>query len=219
MEFIRDIVIKDKENKGSIILHAAAVHKNDKVVAISGAKGAGKSTATMELIFNAGYEFFTGDKLFVRVKDNKIIAKGWPDYPHLGVGTISRYDTLIDYCGTEKIQNADPSDKIIFSPEDFYDIAELKVNNETGVLSAFIFPQFNVNNASNVIKVDNVAQKIEANIEYKEDFPMSQWHEMVKKKYNRDENQKILCECLEQIPGYSWKGNFNAQDVVVELGL
>lgn len=46
---------------------------DEKVIVICGGKGTGKSTVTMELIFNGGYHFFTGDKLFVRMEGGQKI--------------------------------------------------------------------------------------------------------------------------------------------------
>lgn len=213
VEFLRDIIIKDQENKGSIILHAAAVEKDNKVIAISGVKGAGKSTATMELIFHAGYHFFSGDKLFVRVENEQIIAKGWPDYPHLGVGTLCRYDTLINYCEEVDIKNKKANDKILLPPKKFYDIIELAINRNEAVLSAIIFPDFDLKNQSQVARIDNVPQRLVGNIEYKEDFPMAKWHDLVKPEYNRMNQEKILKDRLMKVPGYAWKGNFVANSL------
>lgn len=213
VELLRDIIIKDQENKGSVILHAAAVEKDNKVVAISGIKGAGKSTATMELLFHAGYHFFTGDKLFVRFENEKLIAKGWPDYPHLGVGTISRYSPLVAHCEAFDIRSKKPSDKILLSPKEFYGIEEIKINANVGEVSAVIFPEFNVSGESEVSQVENVAERLISNIEYKEDFPMSKWHELVKPGYVREVQEKKLCHCLASVPGFVWKGNFAAESM------
>lgn len=148
VEFFRDIIIKDQENKGSIVLHVAAVEKDDRVIGVSGMNGLGKSTAMMELIFHAGYHFFTGDKLFVRVKNGQIIAKGWPDYPHLGVGTLSRYAVLVNHCKEFDIKNKQPKEKILLSPREFYDIDEFNLNSKVAILSAVIFLEFDLDNKS-----------------------------------------------------------------------
>lgn len=213
IEFIRDIVIKDQENKGSIILHAAAVEKDNKVIVISGVKGAGKSTLTMELIFNAHFHFFTGDKLFVRVLDNQLIAKGWPDYPHLGIGTIRNFPHLYEISKKYITDSMKNSDKLLLSPFELYGLEEMKIESGTAVLSAMIFPKFDLDSESKISKTDDLPERISSNIEYKEDFPMSQWHDFVLKTYNRKQNVDALIKVVKNISGYRWEGKFSADTV------
>lgn len=211
VEFLRDIVIKDQENKGSIVLHAAAVEKNGRVIAIAGRKGAGKSTAMMELILNGGYHFFSGDKLIARVSNEEIIVKGWPDYPHIGVGTISRYKVLIDTFFEYDFNNMDSQEKIILDFEKFYGVEKLLPCNKILNLKTILFPQFDYRKKSLLVKEEEIADRIMSNIEYKEDFSMSQWHNIVPKSYDRE---KVICNfqniISKNVYAYSWHGNFEA---------
>ena len=213
VEFIRDIVIKDQENKGSIIMHAAAVEKNNSVIMISGVKGAGKSTLTLELICNGHYRFFTGDKLFLRVIDGKVIAKGWPDYPHIGVGTIRNFKVLNDYCKKFNIEKMNNSDKILLDFEEYYRLDEININSGYAELDYIIFPKFAVDEPSNVIKVDDLKKRVRDNIEFKEDFSMSQWHNFIPKKYNKEQQIQMIMDALDTVSGFSWSGLFKADDI------
>lgn len=213
VEFIRDIVIKDQENRGSIIMHAAAVEKNNSVIMISGVKGAGKSTLTLEMICNGHYRFFTGDKLFLRVFNGKVIAKGWPDYPHIGVGTIRNFKVLNDYCQKFNIENMQNSDKILLDFEEYYKLEKININSGYAELDYIIFPKFSVDEPSNVVKVDDLKKRVRDNIEFKEDFPMSQWHNFVPKKYDKEQRIQMIMDALDSVSGFSWSGFFNADDI------
>jgi len=70
--------------KGAWVVHAAAVAYREHAVAIAGAKGAGKSTTLLDLVDQPGYDYLSGDKLFLTVTGGRLYGTGWPDFPHLG---------------------------------------------------------------------------------------------------------------------------------------
>ncbi|MFF2886913.1 hypothetical protein [Paenibacillus sp. NPDC057967] len=94
IDFIRDLLIRLEERRGSLVLHASAVTNGKKNIAIVGKKGAGKSTFLLEFVARHGFKFLTGDKLILRIKDSIIYAYGWPDYPSIGYGTILKHPKL-----------------------------------------------------------------------------------------------------------------------------
>lgn len=96
IEFIRDLIIKLEESKGTLILHAAGVVNGGVAMALVGSKGAGKSTLLLNLVEKLGFDFLSGDKLFLKIKEDQILAYGWPDYPHLGFGTIISHPKLVN---------------------------------------------------------------------------------------------------------------------------
>ena len=213
VEFIRDIIIKDQENKGTIILHSAAVEKNGKVYPISGMKGAGKSTAVMELIFNGNFSFFTGDKLFIRNESGQLLVKGWPDYPHLVVGTIKNHQELMDNFPEYDFSNMNVNDKLLLDVSRFYKIKQLKPNNKKLPLAFFIIPSFNTNE-KNVFEEDlNFLENIKKLIEYKEDFEMAQWHNLIPKQYNRNQIVNSFMEKIGTIKSYTWAGMFSINKI------
>lgn len=100
VELIRDLVLKDQENSGAAVLHATAAYRDGSAVLITGAKGAGKSTLLLELVEKFGYQIMSGDKTVLHEQaDGSVLATGWPDYPHLGYGTIAKYPGLREIAG------------------------------------------------------------------------------------------------------------------------
>lgn len=100
VELVRDLVLKDQENAGAAVLHATAALRDDSAVLVTGAKGAGKSTLLLELVEKFGYRIMSGDKTVLHEQaDGQVLAAGWPDYPHLGYGTIAKYRGLKEIAG------------------------------------------------------------------------------------------------------------------------
>lgn len=100
VELVRDLVLKHQENTGAAVLHATAAYRDGEVVLVTGAKGAGKSTVLLELVEHFGYQVLSGDKTVLHeLPDGSVVAAGWPDYPHLGYGTVAKYPGLKEIAG------------------------------------------------------------------------------------------------------------------------
>ncbi|WGD37082.1 hypothetical protein [Lysinibacter sp. HNR] len=99
VELIRDLVLRDQENRGAVILHATAAAHAGEVMLVSGSKGAGKSTILLELVEHFGYQILSGDKTLVTEGERGLSVRGWPDYPHLGYATIMKYPGLSAIAG------------------------------------------------------------------------------------------------------------------------
>lgn len=100
VELVRDLVLKHQENSGSAVLHASAAYRDGEVVLITGAKGAGKSTVLLELVERFGFQVLSGDKTVLHeLPGGSVVAAGWPDYPHLGYGTVAKYPGLREIAG------------------------------------------------------------------------------------------------------------------------
>lgn len=112
VELLRELFLKDQENRGAVVLHATSAHRDGSAVLVVGAKGSGKSTVLLELVEHHGHEIMSGDKTVVRRQpDGTLLASGWPDYPHLGYGTIAKYPDLAEIAGAAE----EPEDHA-FSP-------------------------------------------------------------------------------------------------------
>ncbi|WP_116246239.1 hypothetical protein [Nocardiopsis sp. FIRDI 009] len=95
VELLRDLFLKDQENRGAVVLHATAAVRDGEAVLVTGAKGTGKSTILLELVEHCGFRILSGDKTVLREQpDGAVLASGWPGYPHLGHGTIAKYPGL-----------------------------------------------------------------------------------------------------------------------------
>ncbi|QDQ14997.1 hypothetical protein [Streptomyces spectabilis] len=115
VELIRDLVLKDQENSGAAVLHATAAYRDGTAVLITGAKGAGKSTILLELVERFGYQIMSGDKTVLHEQpDGSVLASGWPDYPHIGYGTIAKYAGLREIAGLA--DGYEPAADHAFSP-------------------------------------------------------------------------------------------------------
>lgn len=97
LDFIRDLVIRTEETRGTVVLHASGVRRGDQGYAIAGPKGAGKTTTLVSVLSRPGWEYFTGDKLFCRIEDGEIVATPWRDYPYVGAGTLREHPALVDW--------------------------------------------------------------------------------------------------------------------------
>jgi hypothetical protein len=118
IDLIRDLIIKTEEHRGTLILHAAGAVYKGHALALVGSKGAGKSTFLLDLVGRRGMGFLSGDKLFLRMEENRILAYGWPDYPHLGYGTILGHPRLVDAVRAlgHQVDSATPGKKILLPP-------------------------------------------------------------------------------------------------------
>ncbi|SCK38902.1 hypothetical protein [Streptomyces sp. WMMB 322] len=98
-----------------MVLHATAAYRDGSAVLVTGGKGAGKSTVLLELVERFGYRVMSGDKTVVHeLPDGSVLAAGWPDYPHLGYGTVAKYPGLREIAGIP--EDYRPAQDHAFSP-------------------------------------------------------------------------------------------------------
>ena len=155
VDFIRDIIIKHEERCGTLILHAAAAAVNHNGVVIVGDKGAGKSTFLLDLVGRQGYHFISGDKVFIRITDGVAMLYGWPEFPHLGYGTLQGHPVLI-----EELRKAgytvqlDMQQKLLFTSDILKNAFRYSVDRDGVPLKHVIFP--NVGAVTNETSLDPV---------------------------------------------------------------
>lgn len=122
LDFIRDLVIRNQETLGTVVLHASAATDGSSAIAIAGPKGAGKTTTLLSMLRRSAWSYFTGDKLFCRpLPGGGVEAHPWRDYPYVGVGTIradARLTKLVRAVQPDLDELA-PSRKILLDPDTF----------------------------------------------------------------------------------------------------
>lgn len=103
IELVRYYGLLTEQARGTMVLHSAAVRQrdSDKVVALVGAKGAGKTSTMLSLLATGDYAYFSGDKLLVDRADGGLRVRGWPDYPHVGIGTLRNHVGLAQRLGVD----------------------------------------------------------------------------------------------------------------------
>src|SRR3954469_25576696 len=88
IELVRYVSLLIEEAHGTLVLHATASIHDDACYLIVGEKGAGKSTTLLHLTLDHGHAYFSGDKVLISERADGLLLRGWPDYPHLGIGTL-----------------------------------------------------------------------------------------------------------------------------------
>ncbi|WP_091068082.1 hypothetical protein [Micromonospora humi] len=143
VEFVRDIVLKAAERTGAVQVHAACAARDGKAVAIVGAKGAGKSTMLLDLVGRHGFRLVSGDKILVERTDEGLTVRGWPDFPHLGVGTIVGHPALAAEVAAlgHDLDAAEPQRKLLLDPEVLERAFGLTYQPGAVPLSAVVLPE------------------------------------------------------------------------------
>lgn len=221
IELIRDTIIKDQENKGTLVLHAAAAVNGSNAVVIVGSKGAGKTTTLLELVMNGGYRMVSGDKLFLKVEEDGVKLTGWPDYPHLGVGTILKHSKLVDmvkrlYC--KDVERMLIQKKILIQPDVLVRETGIEFSRETHKLDKILFPKLIDNVKSKLAKMDTPSiEDIIENLEFKGDYPQNKWNRLVIPDYQkREENVDKLRKAVRNCSYYILEGNLRMSDEIVK---
>ena len=190
VELVRDLVIKDQENKGVVVLHATAAHRDGDIAIISGSKGAGKSTILLELVEHFGFEVMSGDKALAKKNANgDVIVAGWPDYPHLGYGTIAKYDGLPSIAGIDddfepdEAQAFSPFNKFAVDPTPFRERFPSAERGLEGPVSLVLHPNIGPGASTRIVRASEVAsertQYLRDNIESGFGGTYSGWHTFV----------------------------------------
>ncbi|TQK51139.1 hypothetical protein FBY35_1531 [Streptomyces sp. SLBN-118] len=144
LDFVRDLVIRHEEDRGTVVLHASGLHRDGEAVIIAGAKGAGKTTTLLSALRRPGWKYFTGDKLFCTLEDGRIMVHPWRDYPYVGVGTIrgdARLEELVREGVDAAIDSYEPGHKILMDPDIFESWLGVEFSAEPQPLAALLLPE------------------------------------------------------------------------------
>ncbi|HEV2378150.1 MAG TPA: hypothetical protein VGS19_39045, partial [Streptosporangiaceae bacterium] len=122
IDFIRDLIIRHEEDRGTVVLHASGVCRDDDAVVIAGPKGAGKTTTLLSVLRHPEWSYFTGDKAFCELAGDHLVVYPWRDYPYVGVGTIradQRLERLVREATGAALDQYPPSHKVLLDPDVF----------------------------------------------------------------------------------------------------
>ncbi|RQU98658.1 hypothetical protein DF047_36655 [Burkholderia cenocepacia] len=101
IELMRDLFFKRLDVAGTLALHSTALERGGQAVLVVGRKGAGKTTLALRLVNEQGFRFVSGDKAFISVERGVAYVSGWPDYPHIGAGTLKSMPTFAEALGAD----------------------------------------------------------------------------------------------------------------------
>ncbi|WP_406138590.1 hypothetical protein [Streptomyces sp. NBC_01089] len=122
IDFLRDLVIRNEEQQGTVVLHASGIHDGRRAVCIAGPKGAGKTTTMLSCLRRDDWSYFSGDKVFCTFDASGVTVHPWRDYPYVGVGTIradKRLEQLVRDGVDAAVDTYEPGHKILIDPDVF----------------------------------------------------------------------------------------------------
>lgn len=139
------ILVKKCVEKGAVLVHAAAVKKNNKVTIFVGNKRSGKTTTFFEMCKKGRYSPVSVDKVLLSLENNKVNVYGVPTRLRVLAGTLSKYEELYSYI-PEKYRNASDEElwkgasdsKVEMPLEVFENFVGLKFNRD-GELGRVVF--------------------------------------------------------------------------------
>jgi hypothetical protein len=184
IEFVRYYGLLVEQSRGTAVLHSAAVHRvgRHEVVAIAGVKGAGKTTTMLSLVAEGKHRYFSGDKVLLDVSDGRLRARGWPDFPHIGLGTLRQHPVLAEKLGVS-FRGADDlplpdRHKVLVAPSVFHrQVGKPEVFS--GTLEQVILPRVHERAAVASLPVDTSAKLAFASsdlFEWPHEFVTATWH-------------------------------------------
>jgi len=89
LRLVEDLFSNELQNRGAILVHASAVVAGDTAVLAIGNKGAGKTTILSRLLGNFSVDKMANDNVCLWVEDGRVIARGWPAFYKVQIGTIA----------------------------------------------------------------------------------------------------------------------------------
>ncbi|HEX4788692.1 MAG TPA: hypothetical protein VH372_09545 [Actinospica sp.] len=213
VELIRDLTLKAEENAGAAVLHATAAERDGRTVLVAGSKGAGKSTVLLELVEHFGYRIMSGDKAIASLDESGLYVTGWPDYPHLGYGTIAKYPGLREIAGIgadyvpAPEQAFSPLGKFAVAPEPFRRRFPGAPRGLRAPVAAIVYPSIGPGDETLLAPADNDVPTVRATLESAFDGRNAFWH-----RYLDDRRAAASAEvnrtlaALAEIPAFSLTG-------------
>lgn len=226
IEFFRYYLLALEAAKGSLILHATGVENSatGNIVAICGVKGAGKTSTMLNLTASGAFRYFSGDKLLVDIRDGGLRVRGWPDYPHVGAGSLRQHPEFCRKIGLAlsrpPLAQADNREKFLFAPELFYG-ALGKSARRTATLEAVVLPDVLADRLAIACLDSEEKNSLDDDrlFENPLNFITATWHGLAQPQPDAavlDAHQRVR-EQLRQLNWLTLSGNVPASDLAVRL--
>ena len=222
VDFLRDLVIRNEESSGTVILHASGATDGTTVVAVTGPKGAGKTTTLLSMLRRPGWSYFTGDKLFCRLTDDGVDVYPWRDYPHVGVGTILADERLADLVRSQVDPGLDDrpaTDKLLLDPDLFEGWLGSEFSSRPGRLGALLLPRVQPGRALRTTPVDDANERwaaLQRSIERQADTSFFTWQSYLVPDYTRFfASLAQLHEALRDVPVLRVEGTLDVDPAAV----
>lgn len=138
----RNIMKRQWEYLGGIMIHAAAVGVGKETVLLVGAKGSGKTNLLLHFV-REGAEIISFDRVILDRKNGNIRVYGWPTYFNVDPLTLARYADLLPDSGSMDLAPTGGKVSMIAS-----EVSHLSLKGE-GQWSRTIFPRFKAGFAVN----------------------------------------------------------------------
>lgn len=137
LRIIREILIRESENSGSILFHASALRIKNNGILIPGKKGAGKSSLMAYLLFNKEAKFINNDRVFLSLKNN---LNYLPLPIRFSVETVRSFSDSIPFPFSKKRVN-ESNTKIEITPKELSQVFSRELISEAPLKRIF-FPAF-----------------------------------------------------------------------------
>ncbi|MGB7369919.1 hypothetical protein [Erythrobacter sp.] len=178
IELFRYSALTLMQRAGIVVLHASAVKLGNSVILITGEKGTGKTTMLIHLVKNSGGQIFSGDKVLLFEQHGRAFVMGWPDFPHIGGGTLSGFADLSVQLGLAEQDRSIPERakvKHLFDPHTFYRVLG-EPHAEALPVRAIIFPNVAAQTGFERLDDHEVADRLAPNIEHSVQYTVLDWH-------------------------------------------
>jgi energy-coupling factor transporter ATP-binding protein EcfA2 len=185
IEFVRYVSLALEEALGTMVLHAAATLDQGACYLILGEKGAGKTTTLLHLVQDHDHRYFSGDKVLVSQQAAGMLIRGWPDYPHVGVGTLQRFPSFARACGVALTQpdgTARPaSQKELLDPATVRQALQCTDRPDCQRVAGLIFPTVvsEESVAQVIVREGRTVAQLRKHIEYPHQFETVRWHSLL----------------------------------------
>jgi hypothetical protein len=163
IDFLRELAMMHEERNGTVVLHAAGVLDDDGgVVAIAGAKGAGKTTTLLQAVINGEMRYFSGDKILCRLEDGQILCNPWRDWPYVGAGTLRSIPQLADRVSAEldvPLERLADTDKLLLDPDLFESWIGAQFEQEERPLHTIVLPNLAHGQRTEAKRIEDLSER------------------------------------------------------------